>query len=333
MQSVRALAALQDHGEGSRSELDSHADTCVTGRDSLVIHDFDRPVNITGYDPNQLVAKAFRTVGAALAYDDPVNGEVIILVVHQAIHIPHLSHNLLSPFQMRLNDVTVNDTPRLLTNNPTETTHTLSVPGGFGTGDEFVIPLDLFGVSSGFLTRKPTEKEYESCDRRYELTYESPEYDPSDPTFAKQEEAMTDLSGVAHETDGDSASRVRILCKMSRTNARKMSFEKPLDSAETMLYEVSNALSDRTFLTAMVANVRVSGVKSSDRRQGIVGSKLGNRIARGGKDVEDNDSTRDPYVGAPVFVPSFPDSGSTAAIQATTDRVFHRHVDCEDRVA
>jgi len=41
---------------------------------------------------------------------------------------------------------------------------------------------------------------------------------------------------------------------------------------------------------------------------------------------------RDPYVGAPVFVPSFADSGSTAAIQATSDRVFYRHVDCEDRV-
>jgi len=268
MRLVRALAALQDHGkEGSRSELDSHADTCVSGKDSLVIHDFDRPVNITGYDPNQPVAKALRTVNAALTYDDPVNGEVIILVVHQAVHIPHLSHNLLSPFQMRLNDVTVNN-PRFLTDNPTETTHTLSVPG------KYVIPLDLFGVSSGFPTRKPTEQEYDSCDRRYELTYESPEYDPSDPTFAKQEEAMTDLSGVAHETDGDSVSRIRVLCQISRTDARKMCFEEPLDSAETMLCEVSNAFSDRTFLTAMVANVRVSGVKTSDRRQGINAAQL-----------------------------------------------------------
>jgi hypothetical protein len=53
-----------------------------------------------------------------------------------------------------------------------------------------------------------------------------------------------------------------------------MCFEEPLDSAETMLCEVSNALSDRTFLTAMVANVRVSGVKTSDRRQGINAAQL-----------------------------------------------------------
>jgi hypothetical protein len=73
---------------------------------------------------------------------------------------------------------------------------------------------------------------------------------------------MTDSFGVAHETDGDhSVLRVRILCQVSRTsNARKMLHKEPLVSAETMLCEVSNTLSDCTLLTAMVANVRVSGM-------------------------------------------------------------------------
>jgi len=79
---------------------------------------------------------------------------------------------------------------------------------------------------------------------------------------------------VLLETDGDSFSRIRLLCQISRTDARKMCFEEPLDSAETMLCEVSNALSDRTFLTAMVANVRVSCVKTSDRCQGIDAAQL-----------------------------------------------------------
>jgi hypothetical protein len=222
MRSVRALAALQDHGKGLRSELESHADTCVIGKDSLIIHDFDRPVNVTGYDPNQPVAKALRTVSAALAYEDPVNGEVIILVVHQAIHIPHLSHNLLSPFQMRLNDVTVNDIPRFLTDNPTEMTHTLSVPGVFGTRDEYVIHWTFSECLRVSRHESQRNRSTKSCDRRYEHTYESPEYDSSDPTFAKQEEAMTDLSDVAHETDRDSVLRGRALCQISRTNARKM---------------------------------------------------------------------------------------------------------------
>ena len=32
-------------------ELDSHADTRVIGRDCLVILDYDRPVQVVGYDP------------------------------------------------------------------------------------------------------------------------------------------------------------------------------------------------------------------------------------------------------------------------------------------
>jgi len=54
-----------------------------------------------------------------------------------------------------------------------------------------------------------------------------------------------------------------------------MSFVEPLDSAETRLCKVSNALKDRTFLTAMVASVRVSGVaKTSNRCQGIDAAQL-----------------------------------------------------------
>jgi hypothetical protein len=32
-------------------ELDSHADTCVIGRDALIILNYDRPVDVEGYDP------------------------------------------------------------------------------------------------------------------------------------------------------------------------------------------------------------------------------------------------------------------------------------------
>ena len=269
------LSALQDGGE-TRTELDSHADTCVVGKNALVVHDFDRVVNVTGYDPNQAAAQSLRIVSAALAYDDPRSGEVIILVLHQAISIPHLDHNFVSPFQMRLNDVKVNDTPRFLTEKPSETTHTLIVPGAFGTDDELVIPLGVFGVSSVFPTRKPTVQEYESCIRRYDLTYEAPDFDPSDPSFARAEEAMMDSFGGLRDTRGDSTTRVRSLCQMSRVRASNSLQD---DSSEFLLAAVSNTLSERTFLTAMIANVhvsgtgtsncQVSGVTTSDRRNGV----------------------------------------------------------------
>ena len=38
-------------GDETRTELDSHADVCVLGRNALVVQDFNRPVDVTGYDP------------------------------------------------------------------------------------------------------------------------------------------------------------------------------------------------------------------------------------------------------------------------------------------
>ena len=41
-------------------ELDSHADTCVLGRDALIILDFQRPVSVQGYD-KALGCKTYKT--------------------------------------------------------------------------------------------------------------------------------------------------------------------------------------------------------------------------------------------------------------------------------
>jgi hypothetical protein len=66
----------------------------------------------------QLARSPLRTVSAALAYDDSRTGEPVILVVHQAIYVPQMQHNLLSCMQLSLNDVTVNEVPKFLTENP-----------------------------------------------------------------------------------------------------------------------------------------------------------------------------------------------------------------------
>ncbi len=107
-------------------ELDSHADTCVLGRNALILLDYDRPVIVKGYDPS-LGSKTYATISGALAYDDPVTSEVYHLVINQAIHIPHSDHHLLCPMQCRVNDVIVDDTPKFLTSDPTDHTHALTI--------------------------------------------------------------------------------------------------------------------------------------------------------------------------------------------------------------
>ena len=53
----------------SRSELNSHADTSVVGMNCLITHDYDKTVNVTGFDPSQGIVKDLKVVSAALAYD------------------------------------------------------------------------------------------------------------------------------------------------------------------------------------------------------------------------------------------------------------------------
>ena len=227
-------------------------------------------------------------VSAALAYDSPVNGSVIILVIHQSIHVPHLRHNLLSPMQLRLYDVTVNNTRRFLTSNSTDLTHKLVIPGGNNGDNDLIIALAIYSVSLGFPTRKPTQQEYDSC-VRFDITSESPDYDPSNPTFSRQEEAMTNASCEIRNTCGNRDPRVRSLFQVSQIYLQ-------YGTSDHVLSGISSTLCDSTFLTAMIANVQVSGrnsnvsgvtlngvsgVKTSDRHHGIDAATLAHNYGIG----------------------------------------------------
>ena len=47
------IGAATSSGEEGRTEMDSHADTCVVGRNALIVQDFDRPVDVVGYDASE----------------------------------------------------------------------------------------------------------------------------------------------------------------------------------------------------------------------------------------------------------------------------------------
>jgi hypothetical protein len=169
--------------EVNRSDLNSHADCCVCGKEVLVFNDFDREFTVTGWYPEG-ETQSLIIVSAAMGYTIPKSGKTVLLIVHQSIFSPSLNHNLLSTMQMRLHDVIVDETPKFQSLNPTKLSQYISVRCD-NVEDVLVIPLELHGVVSCFPTFKPTQLEFETCDR-YELTYESPEYDPSATTFHEQ---------------------------------------------------------------------------------------------------------------------------------------------------
>lgn len=161
--------------------------------------DYNRPCTVTGYDDSR-VSKPYSIVSAAVAYDDPETGEAHILVINQAISMPHIAHNLLCPMQMRLNDVEVNDKPKFLERTPTDKSHAIVVKNGYG--DEVVIPLKLKGVTSYFETRKPTKWEYQQAEANGELihlTNADLPWDPHCDEYSSQEDALLDHNGKLKE--------------------------------------------------------------------------------------------------------------------------------------
>jgi hypothetical protein len=150
-------------------------------------------------------------VSAALGYIIPQSGKTVLLIVHQSILRPALNHNLLSTMQLRLHDVIVNEMQQFQSLNLTKLSHSIIVRGD-NVDDVLVIILELHGVVSCFPTFKSTQEKFENC-ARYELTYESPEYDPSAKTFHDQEAGMMD-SWENLKVPGDFHPKRRQVCSL-----------------------------------------------------------------------------------------------------------------------
>ena len=89
-------------------------------------YDFNRPVNVQGYEPS-LGSSEYSTVIGVHGYLHPHTGMAYHILTHQGISIPYLEHHLISPMQDRVNDVNVNETPRFLTHEPNVETHAIIV--------------------------------------------------------------------------------------------------------------------------------------------------------------------------------------------------------------
>ncbi len=161
---------INDPNHETTLELDSHADTCVLGRDALIILDYKQPVTVVGYDES-LGTKTYATMSGVVTYDDPQTGRTLHLVIHQAIHIPHLDHHLLCPMQCCVNDVIINNLPKFLASDPTDQTHALTIKDPNNPLQPVILPLILRGVTLLLYVRPVTINEFNSLDHpRLHLT-------------------------------------------------------------------------------------------------------------------------------------------------------------------
>ena len=155
----------------------------------------------------------------------PPTGELIILIFHQAIHIPYMMNKLLPPMQIRLNDMIVNDQPKFLAENPSDDTHTIIFSNSESKDGKNLTPLSLKGVTSTFPTQKPTVEDCKIC-KKLELTFESHEYDTLSTCYEEQEDALLKNLVQFRET-WDILAHARCLCSVfqSLTDVKDVSEE------------------------------------------------------------------------------------------------------------
>jgi len=128
-----------------------------------------------------------------------------MLVIHQAVLIPSMKTNLLSPMQLRDNSLRVNDEPKFMALNPTEDMNAITINTTKDDEDEGIklrIPLSIKGVIGYFPSRKPTRQEWDQSDlsMRIDLTADDPVWDPNNTDrFRDQEAAMLDSKGDLKE--------------------------------------------------------------------------------------------------------------------------------------
>jgi hypothetical protein len=135
----RNVGSARSRNDILRVELDSHADTCVVGCNVLIVNEHTHVVNVSGFDPSQ-PARSAKIVDCAIKYICPGTGEIMLLTINQALHIPELEYVLLCPMQGRVNGVVIDECPKFMASNPTDSSHSITIQGNT---DDLARPLTI----------------------------------------------------------------------------------------------------------------------------------------------------------------------------------------------
>ena len=185
---------MEDVNKSSRTELDSHANMPVIGRNAYILSKIGETVDVAPFTPDYKPISV-ELVDAALKYECPYSGEVKILIIRRGLHVPSMTHNLLPPFMLREAGIQINEVPKIHVTSPTEEHHAIMFQE-----TNFRIPLTLHGTFSYFPTSKPTTQELEEPEDVYVLTPTT--WNPHSDAYVINEESMLDWEGnMKHERD------------------------------------------------------------------------------------------------------------------------------------
>src|SRR5437868_2509926 len=91
------------HQEHVRMELDSHTDTCCVGAGIKILNKGHRIVKVTSLLEKLGAVSNVPIVTATVAYDNPRDGQIHILIIHQALYFKSMDHCLRLRLKLNLN--------------------------------------------------------------------------------------------------------------------------------------------------------------------------------------------------------------------------------------
>ena len=190
----RTLSALDSEDEVGRTDLDSHADSPVVGINAKILSYTGKYVNVWGFTKALGRKSKVPVVNAAATYTCEYTGESLVLLINNALYFEDMKHNLIPPFMIRLSGAEVNECPKYLSWFPRIKDHSIYFPDDNNYEEGYCIPLQLYGTISYPLTTVPTEKELVELNK-YNLTPDSPEWNPHTEVYGNQEHSMLNFQG------------------------------------------------------------------------------------------------------------------------------------------
>ena len=103
---------MEDLDESSRTELDSHANMLVIGKNACILSKICETVDVAPFTPDYKPIRV-ELVDVALKYECPYSGEIKILIIRRGLYVPSMSNNLLPPFMLREAGIAINEVPKI----------------------------------------------------------------------------------------------------------------------------------------------------------------------------------------------------------------------------
>ena len=81
------ISASSTSDSTSRTELDSHADSPLVGKNAMILYKTETTVNVNPFSDDFGMMPEVPVFHAEVAYDFPITGNLTILIINNALYI------------------------------------------------------------------------------------------------------------------------------------------------------------------------------------------------------------------------------------------------------